>query len=147
MDDDHALVPTLNAILPRLAHSLAAYLADARPWISPRQEGFRTALAALVADHRAYADRLAAMILGLGGQPNLGSFPTAYTDLNDMAADFILERLVADTRGDLSTVGRLAERLPVDSPARELVEEIRGNLQGHLDILESLAHADTHPVA
>jgi bacterioferritin (cytochrome b1) len=139
--DDHAVVSTLNAVLPRLLRSLAVYLSDARPWISPRQERFRAALAALGADHRAYADRLVSLIEELGGQPDFGAFPTAFTDLNDMAAEFVVERLVAESRADLSTVGRLAEQLPEGSPARELVDEIHGNLQGHLDILESLVQA------
>jgi hypothetical protein len=137
--DDRPPVPMLNAILPRLARSLAVYLADARPWISPRHERLRPALAALVADHRMYADRLAAMILDLGGQPDLGRFPTAYTDLHDVAAEFLLDRLVCELRADLSAADRAADQLPEGSPARQLADEIRGNLQGHLDIWEGLA--------
>jgi hypothetical protein len=117
------------------------YLADAPPWIPPRQDRFRPALAALMVDHRTYVDRLAAMILDLGGQPDLGGFPTTYTDLHDLAAEFLLDRLVCELRAELSAVGRAVGEFPEDTPARQLVDEIRGNLQGHLDIWDGLARA------
>lgn len=139
--DDRPLVPTLNAILPQLARSLAVYLADARPWLPSGRERFRAELGALAADHRNYTNRLAAMILDLGGRPELGRFPTAYTDLHDVSAEFLLSRLVCSARADLSDARRAADQLPEGSAARNLVEEIRGNLQGHLDILQDLTHS------
>lgn len=134
----HEVVETLNQILPRVARSLAVYLADAPPWLSDRQHRLGTVLAAVAADQRHYADRLAGLILQHGGQPDLGRFPMAFSDLHDLAADHVLARLACQQQADLAAVTRLAQQLPEGSAARELADEIRGNLQAHLDILEAL---------
>ena len=143
--DQGLVVETLNKILPRVARSLAVYAADARPWLSRGEDRLRAALSALASDQRFYADRLASTILELGGQPELGRFPTEFTDLHDVAAGYLAARLVCQQQADLAAIGRLAGRLPQGSPARQLAEEIRGNLQGHLDILENLAASPPNP--
>lgn len=143
--DQGSVVDALNRILPRVARSLALYAADARPWLSPGDDRLRAALIALASDQRSYTERLAAMILELGGRPELGRFPTEFTDLHDVSANYLAARLVSQQQADLAAIGRLAGRLPAGSPARQLAEEIRGNLQGHLDILEDLATATPNP--
>lgn len=137
--DDRATVSLLNAILPRLSRSLAVYLADALPWIPPQRERLRAELAALAADHCQYGDRLATMIVELHGRIELSGFPMEYCDLHDVSADFLLTRLICDTRANLLAVRRAVDRVAERSPARELLEEISGNLQGHLEILEGAA--------
>jgi hypothetical protein len=137
--DDRATVSLLNAILPRLSRSLAVYLADATPWIPPQRERLQVELAAMAADHREYGDRLAALILDLHGRIGLSGFPMEYSDLHDVSADFLLTRLICDTQANLAAVGRAVGRLDEGSPARQLLEEICGNLQGHLDILQGAA--------
>ena len=137
--DQERVVEILNKILPRVARSLAVYLADARPWLSRHDDRLRAALIALASDQRTYTDRLAAMVIELGGRPELGRFPTEFTDLHDVAACYLVARLACQQQADLAAVTRLAGQLPPGSPARQLADEIRGNLQGHLDILDELA--------
>jgi hypothetical protein len=128
---------TLGRLLRLLARSLPMYLRDARPYGAAGQAA-RAALARLVADAQTYAGRIAQAILGRGGQPDPGPFPTAYACLNDTDLDFILRRVIAGQRRDMAAARQCAADLASQPELQALAEETLGNMQAHLDELEGL---------
>jgi hypothetical protein len=125
----------LGQILRVLCRSLPMYLEDARPWTAGDDEPLRTALARLVADQRRLARRVADAILRRGGQPAPGPFPLEFTGLNDVSLSYLAGQVCDRVQRDIDAVGRAVAELAADPEARDLAEEVLGNLQGHLDLL------------
>jgi hypothetical protein len=128
----------LGQILRALCRSLPMYLEDARPWIAGNDEPLRTALGRLVADQRRLARRVADAILRRGGQPAPGPFPLEFSGLNDVSLSYLAGQVRDRLRSDIDLVGRAAAELASDPEARDLAEEVLGNLQGHLDVLRAV---------
>jgi hypothetical protein len=129
-----ATIP-LGRILRVLCRSLPMYLEDARPWSARDDVAARTALGRLVADQKLFARRVADAILRRGGQPAPGPFPLEFSALNDVGLDYLLQRVRDQLRSDIDAVARAAAALASDPEARDLAEEVAGNLQGHLELL------------
>jgi hypothetical protein len=125
----------LGQILRALCRSLPMYLEDAKPWIAGDDEPLRTALARLVADQRRLARRVADAILRRGGQPAPGPFPLEFTGLNDVSLSYVVHEVRDRLRSDIGVVGSAAAGLAADPEARDLAEEVLGNLQGHVEML------------
>jgi hypothetical protein len=128
----------LGQVLRALCRSLPMYLEDARPWIAGDDEPLRTALGRLVADQRRLARRVADAILRRGGQPAPGPFPLEFTGLNDVSLSYLAGQVRDRLRTDIDVVARAAAGLVFDPDARDLAEEVLGNLQGHFDVLHSV---------
>jgi hypothetical protein len=134
--------PAVAAVLNRLFHlltrSLPMYLEDAKPWSGGEDAETLAALDRLVADQHMLAGRVAEAIVANGGQPAPGPFPIEFTSLNDVAFDFLLRRILERLRCEVAETERCMVDLAGDPPARELAEEVLGNAQGHLDVLQSM---------
>jgi len=135
-DSDDAIA-VLNRLLPMLARSLSAYLRDARPWTRPEQHAVRQALEHLAADQEFYARRVGEAIVSLGGRPEPGCFPIAWTAINDLSCEFLAGRVTDELRRQLQELRRAAAELTALADLRALAEEILGNVQGHLEIIEA----------
>jgi len=125
----------LNRLLPRLYRSLPMYLRDARPWCPPGKQRLLDSLLALSADLDDYCRRLAAAVRREGGEPQWGAFPTQYVDLHDLDVQHLGRHAVAEQQPILSDLSVAIASLPPGRPDRELLEELRGNLTGHCDLL------------
>jgi hypothetical protein len=128
----------LNEMLQILCRSLPMYLRDARPWSRRDQRQAQTAIDSLVADQQMYAERLAQHILEEDGRPDPGVFPIEFTAIHDLALDYLLQEVVERQRHDLAVLRRCAAELAPLPAVRALAEEIVGNTQGYLEILEGL---------
>lgn len=136
---DRDRLASLNRLLHVVCSSLPAYLAGARPWSPLRRPELCAALENMARDQAAYAERLAAMVYQLGGRPDSGRFPTSFTDVHDLSAEYLVRRLIESQRIEVEAVRQCTAALAAGSPERNLAEEILGNLRGHLEILESAA--------
>jgi hypothetical protein len=134
-----AATAVLNRLLRILSRSLPMYLRDAKPWTTEQEQPIQAALARLAADQQALAGRVARAILAHGGQPAPGPFPAAFASVNDVDLAFLLQRVIDLGHRDLAALERCVADLDRWPELRALAEEILGNAQGHLDILQDLA--------
>jgi hypothetical protein len=129
----------LNRLLHTLSRSLAAYVDEIKPWSLAGHGQVWTAIERLAADSRSYAERLARAIVDAGGQPKPGVYPLAFARLNDLSLEFFLREIIAVLKSDQAVVRQCIDTLARVPAARALAEEIYGNLQGHMEILEKVA--------
>jgi hypothetical protein len=137
--DRSPTVAVLNRMLQMLCRSLPMYLKDAKPWSRRDQKETQAVVDSLVADQEMYAARLADLILDADGRPDAGVFPIALTSVHDLSLDYLLDEVIRGLCHDVATLRQLAAEIPAGSPARALAEEIAGNAQGHLEILQGMA--------
>jgi len=133
--DRSEVIAALDELLRTLCCSLPAYLADAKPW-TRAGDTLRPALDHLVADQRRYAQRVAEAIIDLGGRPDPGRFPTEFTAKNDLSLEYLRQETIQRQEQDIAAIKRCAVHLEAIAPLHALAEEILGNAQGHLEILQ-----------
>jgi len=133
------VVDELNRLLQTLSRSLAAYVAEIKPWSLASHGTVWTALDRLAADSRNYAERVAQAIVDFGGQPKPGAYPLEFARLNDLSLEFFLREIIASLTSDQDVVRECIDKLAGVPAARALAEEVYGNLQGHVELLEKVA--------
>jgi hypothetical protein len=137
----------LQDVVRRESRSLLAYLHDAYPWATSREEGTLTGLRGLAAEEgravAALGEYLARQNLA---PPPLASYPSSFTTLNFLSLDFLLPRLarvqhqsVADLERDLAAVH--------DAGARGQLEKLLATKQRTLAGLEGLLAGLRTPAA
>ena len=134
-------IAALNELLRILCRSLPAYLADAKPW-AQSDDRFCAALKHLVADQHRYARRVTEAIIERGGRPDPGRFPTEFTAKNDLSLEYLHQETIDRQEHDIVAIKRSAARLEGIASLHSLAEEILGNAQGHLEILQEIMNAE-----
>ncbi len=130
------ILAVLNRLLAIQCRSLPQYLQQARPWTCRDDEPVLASLDNIVADQRAMAQRISDAIGQLDGRPTVGSFPSDFTDVNDLAMHALLPRLIAAQRQDIATLEQCSDELITVGELHELAEEALGAAKGYLEILE-----------
>lgn len=100
-----------------------------------------TVLRLMAADQLKTVDRLAGLILELGGRVQMGEFPMDFTSLHDLNVDYLLQRVVAGHKRDIAAIEECVDELRLAPLARALAEESLGAAKGHLDSLQELIAA------
>ena len=136
----------LGRLFQRLYRSLPMYLAEAVPWTHPGGEQAQRVLAGIVADARAYCQRIAERILLLRGRLDLGEFPMEFTDLNLLSLDYLLTELVRWQKADIRSFEQFVAELADCTEDQGLAEEVLGNACGHLQSLEELLERPDAPL-
>jgi hypothetical protein len=129
----------LNRLLQTLSRSLALYVDEIKPWCLASHGAACTAVGRLAADSRRYAELVAEQIIEAGGQPDPGAYPLKFARLNDVSLEYFLREIVGSLKADQAVVQRCVEELTRVPAARALAEEVYGNLQGHVEILEKVS--------
>ena len=119
------------------------YLQDAKPYSRGDQQPAQTALDNLVADQRTLGGRVAQAILDQRGQPTPGPFPLVFANINDAGLDFLLGEVIECHRRDIAVIEGCVADLANFPELHALAEEVLGNAQGHLDLLQGLAKGDS----
>lgn len=125
----------LNQLVAIFTRSLSAYLTDAAPWSNGKDESGFELLSSLAADQRAMVDKIAEHLIEHGVEVNQGAFPMQFTDLHDLALDYLLGLAAKYQQADLEKIQGLAAAFADDAAAKELFEEALGTAKGHLDAL------------
>lgn len=129
----------LNRIAALHHRSLPTYLTYARPWVKAGSEDRAAIIDDIAADHHDLVERILRVLEAEDRPIALGDFPMAYTDLNDLSLDFILQELTHYERRLLNTLEDIATWVDRDSDAFLLVNMAIGLAIGHL---ENLAEAN-----
>jgi hypothetical protein len=131
-------IEQLNRLLEIEYRSFPMYLGDASPWLGDGDEPAAEALANIVADQRAMSQRIAGMVLDLGGRIAPGEYPMQFTDTHFLSLDYLLKELHYYQRQDIADIERLVASLAGHRAAHELAEEALGAERAHLEAIEAL---------
>ncbi len=131
-------IAVLNALLALQYRSLPMFLRGAAPWTHYGDEKAAQALENIIADQDAMAQRLADRVLGQGGRVDPGEYPMVFTDLHDLALEYLLGPMLEHQRRDVEAIGRCVADLADDPDSRALAEEVLGSERAHLEWLEEL---------
>ena len=93
-------IDVLNQLLRLLFRSLPVYLQGTQFWARGGDAPGLAVLQTIAADRKRFAKRLAAAIDQRGGMADAGQFPAAFTGLNDVSLDYILDCLRRAAGGD-----------------------------------------------
>lgn len=128
----------LNDLMAIEYRSFPMYLTDACPWTHTGDEQASETLLNIVADQKAMAQRIAALILDSGGRIETGEYPMEFTDTHFLSLDFLFKELLRYQRQDVAAIERIVRELSNHRAARELAEEALGMERAHLEAIESL---------
>ena len=134
-----AAAAVLNRLLRILSRSLPMYLREAKPWATEQAQPIQAALGHLAADQQALAGRVARAILERGGQPEPGPLPFRVRQRQRRRSRLRPAKGDRPWQSRPCGLGALRRRFAPWPEQRALAEEILGNAQGHLDILQDLA--------
>lgn len=128
----------LNQVAALHHRSLPTYLTYARPWVQIGNEAKAAIIDDIATDHHDLVQRILQVLEADDRPVMLGDFPMEYTDLNDLALDFILQELTHYERRLLRTLEEIASWVDRDRSSYLLVNMAIGMAMGHL---ENLAEA------
>lgn len=128
----------LNRLLAAFRYSLASYLGYARPWTHRRNARLLEVVRQITADHESHARRVGELMLKRRGKIESGRFPTRFTAYNDLALDFLAQRLVENERELIDEIARSVALFGRDPEARQLGEAILASEAQHLRTLTEL---------
>ena len=130
-----------DATTIRLLHRAAAILRDSLPrylMLCPpanlRGEGAaRAALRSAADDNELHLSVIGKLLEDHGGNVSPSTFPLAYTSLNDLGMDYLVERLAVGAEHDYVALDTIARQLPYGTLEQARVEEAAGAVQAHAD--------------
>jgi hypothetical protein len=132
------IIEQLNRLLEIEYRSFPMYLGDASPWLGDGDEPAAEALANIVADQQATSQRIAEMILDLGGRIAPGEYPMQFTDTHFLSLDYLLKELHYYQRQDIADIEQIVANLAGHRAAQELAEETLGAERAHREAIEAL---------
>ncbi len=133
-------IDVLNQLLRLLFRSLPVYLQGTQFWARGGDAPGLAVLQTIAADRKRFAKRLAAAIDQRGGMADAGQFPAAFTGLNDVSLDYILDCLRRAQQEEIPALQRRLVELEGDPEAHALAAEILANACTHREMLDGLAH-------
>jgi len=133
--DDARSIALLNRLFQIHHRSLPVYVEEARPWAPPEQQKSLELLAAVAAEERQTARRIAEAIQEQGGSVDPGRFPTAFTDIHDLSADYLRQRAAELLKRDLETIESIAADLVAAGRLHEVADEALQQARRHLGML------------
>lgn len=132
-------IDVLNQLLVLHSRSLAVYLRDASPWVSPADAAATEALDALIDNNIDFADRFGELIMAEGGNPANGEFPMEYTGYNDCALSFLLPKVKAEQENTVRWIEQFVASLDDDPMAKAFAQEALGAAKAHRDALNEFS--------
>lgn len=118
--------------------SLANYLRYAKPWVSAADQCLCEAVRRIGNQQLEFSDRVGALIIERRGHVDGGSFPFRFTAYNDLSVAYLAPRVMEDQEQIVRQVRAIAHQLHGDAVACDLVNEILGAEEAHLDSLREL---------
>ena len=128
----------LHGLVRKEARCLLQYVGDAFPWTSARDFGKRDALLLMSRREREALDRvIRACIKAKTGNPVLGAYAERFMDLNFLAIDYLIPRLLEDQERRVKELEWAV--LTVPEFAREPLHELLRVKREDLAMLRELA--------
>jgi hypothetical protein len=134
-------IDVLNQLLRLLFRSLPVYLRETQFWARGGDAPALAALHTIAADRKRFAERLAEAIDKRGGVADAGRFPVAFTGLNDVSLEYLLECVGREQQEEIPALQRHLMELEGDPEAHALAAEVLANACKHREMIEGLKSA------
>jgi hypothetical protein len=131
-------IDVLNRLLRLLFRSLPVYLQGTQFWARGGDAPGLAVLQTIAADRKRFAKRLAAAIDQRGGVAEAGQFPAAFTGLNDVSLEYLLDCVGRAQQKEIPAIQRHLVELEGDPEAHALAAEILANACQHREMLDGL---------
>ena len=131
-------IDALNDLLTLEYRSLPMYLTYASPWRRPEDGRAEATLKHIVTDQQHMAARIVDAIQERNGAIEVGDFPMDFTDMHDLALDFLVKDMIHWQKRDIAQAEAIVAALQGDRAARELAQEVLGAERAHLEALQDL---------
>jgi hypothetical protein len=136
---DHATQELLQDVVTRENRSALAYIRNAYPWATSREEGALAALRRLAADEGRAVTALGEYLVRRRLPPALPvSYPSSFTTLNFLSLDYLLPRLADAQRRSVADLERDRARV-TDPEARTELDKLLAAKRRTLAALDELA--------
>ncbi len=137
----------LQEVFRRESRSLLNYASESYPWTSLERRATLDKLRQVIADERRATGELVRFLARRGAPlPYVGSYPTSFTSVNDIALDHLAGMLVSGQRQAITALERDVAAV-TDPDAKALLERILTTKRTHLATLETLATPDAATAA
>ena len=134
---DTALSQILNRLFSWKHNSLAAYIAEARPFVKPEQTALMEAVRQCAEEDRMQTEFLSRTIEEMGEVPRIAAHDPMVSELNYLAIDFLGKVLVSDLRRQAGEIEAALGEGGEDADARSAVREILAAIQTQIRRLEN----------
>lgn len=131
-------IDLLNELLAMHSRSLPVYLASAKPWVRINDDRSLQVLRNMATDHKRLVERIGQAIAHHGGVPDVGEFPMLYTDMHDLATDYVVRTVRELQSRDVVRIAEITAALAEVPDALAIAQESLGAAKAHLDELDEL---------
>jgi bacterioferritin (cytochrome b1) len=128
---DNAIAILNDAFADRF-HSWAEYILEAGPYVGEEDAALRRTVERIAKADRAAAERLAHVIEGLDGIPQVPAYPHRIAELNYLSLDFLRNVLREELTRQLKTYERQLPLLHNCAAARNVLYPICQTLRTHI---------------
>jgi hypothetical protein len=130
----------LETVMHKFMYSVAHYLWFAHPWSSADARPIADALKRLGESHRDHIRRLGELLISRRRHIPRGSFPAAFTGLNDLSVQYVVPMAIEDENKIIRLLEAAAAELKLDSEAHTLLTDIIRSEKRHLQTLQAAAN-------
>ena len=137
--DHHLADHRLNDLLISVVRSLLQYATEAWPWSAARDAvKTRRTLEELATEQRRSVQRIVDLLDERRFAIDFDQYPEAFTNLNFVTLEYLLDQLVASQRKVVKACDRVARDCRHDPEAASLIENVRVREQQILSQLQEL---------
>jgi len=118
------IVAVLNAAFSKRYHSLAQYIAEAKPYVPKGQEALQITIRQIAAEDRAEAERIADVIEGLEEIPQVEPYDPDIAKMNYLSIVYLKKILMAELEKELPWLEKMAEKAAFHPTARNALQSL-----------------------
>ncbi len=126
-----------NEILHKLVElhrrSLPAFLEDVKPWVARGSEDGEMLLHSIAQDQWELADEFERLLESRRVPASCGSYPAAFTDLQDVSVDFLIEESLHQQVRNVAAIEVASDLVKGDPAAWAVCQHALGVAMAHLD--------------
>ncbi len=134
-------IAALNELLALHVRSFPRYLHDTGWSHDGRCDPIAETFGQVAADQAQMAQRIARLVRAFGGDLDDGEFPMEFTELHDLASDYLLQRAIEYQQEMIARISSCVDRLRLAPAALPVAEESLGLAKGHLESLQETVGA------
>ena len=131
-------LPTLNALLNRLSHSMLQYMGEVWPWTAAADASRQSSFMSLVDKQRHASERLAGFLIERNSVLELQNYPFDGSMFHYCTLDFVMPRLIEDESRLLSDLKAASHAVGADKDAARLIDQLIAEEEQTLAKLKTL---------
>jgi bacterioferritin (cytochrome b1) len=129
------IINALNNCLTPFANSMAAYLLETDPYLTPNDKDAMGAVSEIAAADKKYEHAISELILELDGIPQIGSVDPELSEMNYLSFPYLLDVMIEHEQKVIDRYRPLSALVPHYPDVKRLFQSI---LNDHEQLLEKL---------